>query len=41
MNMPLVWSAIVVASLTGSIIYALLVRLDRRLNFWHPSVRLP
>ena len=40
MNMPLVWSAIVVASLTGSLIYALLVRLDRRVNFWHPSVRL-
>lgn len=39
MNMPLVWSAIVVASIVGSIMYALLVRLDRRINFWHPSIR--
>ena len=40
MNMPLVWAAIVVASITGSIIYAFLVQLDRRVNFWHPSIRL-
>ncbi|NDY92121.1 ABC transporter permease, partial [Ideonella livida] len=39
MNMPLVWGAIVVASVTGSLAYALLVRLERRVNFWHPSVR--
>ena len=39
MNMPLVWSAIVVASIVGSIIYAALVRLERRINFWHPSIR--
>ena len=39
MNMALVWSAIVVASVTGSVAYALLVRLERRWAFWHPSVR--
>jgi len=39
MNMPLVWSAIVVAAVTGSVAYALLVQLERRAAFWHPSVR--
>ncbi len=39
MNMPLVWSAIVIASIVGSVMYALLVRLDARINFWHPSIR--
>jgi len=39
MNMPLVWGAIVVAAVTGSLAYALLVRLERRWAFWHPSVR--
>ena len=39
MNMPLVWSAIVVASITGSILYAVLVHFERRVNFWHPSIR--
>jgi len=39
MNMGLVWAAIVVASVTGSLAYALLVQLERRLAFWHPSVR--
>jgi NitT/TauT family transport system permease protein len=39
MNMALVWGAIVVAAVTGSVAYALLVRLERRWAFWHPSVR--
>lgn len=39
MNMPLVWSAIVVAAVTGSLAYAVLVQLERRAAFWHPSVR--
>lgn len=40
MNMALVWGAIVVAAVTGSVAYALLVRLERRVAFWHPSVRV-
>ena len=39
MNMPLVWSAIVVAAVTGSVAYAVLVQCERRAAFWHPSVR--
>ncbi|MEC5344096.1 ABC transporter permease [Brenneria populi] len=39
MHMPIVWAAIVVASVAGSLFYALLVWLERRVNFWHPSVR--
>jgi NitT/TauT family transport system permease protein len=39
MNMGLVWAAIVVAAVTGSLAYALLVLLERRWAFWHPSVR--
>lgn len=39
MNMPLVWAAVVVAAITGSVAYALLVALERRAAFWHPSVR--
>jgi hypothetical protein len=37
MNMSLVWGAIVVAAVTGSLAYALLVQLERRAAFWHPS----
>ena len=39
MNMSLVWAAVVVAAVTGSVAYALLVALERRAAFWHPSVR--
>jgi len=39
MNMGLVWGAIVVAAVTGSLAYALLVQMERRVAFWHPSVR--
>jgi len=39
MNMSLVWGAIVVAAVTGSLAYALLVQLERRVAFWHPSIR--
>lgn len=39
MHMPLVWGAIAVAAVTGSVAYAALVRLERRVAFWHPSVR--
>ena len=39
MNMGLVWGAIVVAAVTGSVAYALLVQLERRVAFWHPAIR--
>ena len=39
MNMSLVWGAIVVAAVTGSLAYALRVRLERHAAFWHPSIR--
>ncbi len=39
MNMTLVWAAVVVAAVTGTLAYALLARLERRAAFWHPSVR--
>lgn len=39
MNMTLVWAAIVVSAITGSVAYALLSRLERRVAFWHPSIR--
>jgi NitT/TauT family transport system permease protein len=39
MNMTLVWAAVVVAAITGSVAYALLVGLERRVTFWHPSIR--
>ena len=37
----LLWGAIVVAAVTGSVAYALLVQLERRVAFWHPSIRSP
>jgi NitT/TauT family transport system permease protein len=39
MNMPLVWASIVVAAVTGSLAYSLLVQWERKAAFWHPSVR--
>jgi NitT/TauT family transport system permease protein len=39
LNMALVWGTIVVAAVSGSAAYALLVQLERRWAFWHPSVR--
>ena len=39
MNMSLVWGAIVVSAITGSVLYVVLVKLERRAAFWHPSVR--
>ncbi len=39
MNMPLVWASIVVAAVVGSLAYSLLVQWERKVAFWHPSVR--
>ena len=39
LNLGLVWAAILVAALAGSLLYAGLGRLERRATFWHPSMR--
>jgi NitT/TauT family transport system permease protein len=40
LNMGLVWAAIVVAAVAGSLLYALLEWVERRSTFWHPSIRM-
>ena len=40
MNMGLVWATIVVAALSGTVIYALIEWMERKATFWHPSQRL-
>jgi NitT/TauT family transport system permease protein len=39
MSLDLVWAEIAVAALTGSLLYALLVVVERAVTFWHPSYR--
>jgi len=39
LNMGLVWAAILVAALAGSVLYGVLSWLERRATFWHPSIR--
>ena len=39
LNMGLVWAAILVAALAGSVLYGLLGWVERRATFWHPSIR--
>ena len=39
LNMGLVWAAILVAALAGSLLYGLLGWVERRATFWHPSIR--
>lgn len=39
LNMGLVWAAIFVAALAGSLLYGLLGWIERRVTFWHPSIR--
>ena len=40
MNMGLVWATIVVAALSGTVIYAVIEWMERKATFWHPSQRL-
>ena len=40
LNMGLVWAAILVAALAGSLLYGLLGWIERRATFWHPSIRM-
>lgn len=39
LNMGLVWAAILVAALAGSLLYGLLGWVERHVTFWHPSIR--
>ena len=39
LNMGLVWAAILVSALAGSLLYGLLSWVERRATFWHPSFR--
>ena len=39
LNMPVVWAAILVAAVSGSLLFALLAFVERRATFWHPSMR--
>lgn len=39
LNMGLVWAAILVAALAGSLLYGALGWVERRATFWHPSIR--
>ena len=39
LNMGLVWAAIFVAALAGSLGFGLLGWIERRATFWHPSIR--
>ena len=39
LNMGLVWAAIVVAAVAGSVLYGMLGWVERRATFWHPSFR--
>lgn len=38
-SLDLVWAEIAVAAVTGSLFYALLVLVERKTTFWHPSYR--
>ena len=39
MALDMVWAAIVVAALSGSALYGMLAYAERRITFWHPSIR--
>lgn len=40
LSLDMVWAEIVVASVAGSAFYGALAALERRMTFWHPSVRI-
>ena len=39
MAIDMVWATIAVAALAGSVFYGLLVLVERKMTFWHPSLR--
>ena len=39
LDLGLVWSAILVAALTGTLVYGIIALTEKTLTFWHPSQR--
>ena len=39
MNVDMVWAEIAVAAVAGSVFYGVVTLVERRVTFWHPSVR--
>jgi NitT/TauT family transport system permease protein len=39
LNIDMVWATIAIAALTGSMFYGVFALLERKLTFWHPSMR--
>lgn len=39
LQMDVVWSAILVGALAGTLTYGLIIAIERRLTYWHPSQR--
>ncbi len=39
LDLPMVWSAIVIAALSGTLFYGLIAFFEARATFWHPSQR--
>ena len=39
LSIDMVWATIVVAAVTGSLFYALVAGVERRVTFWHASYR--
>jgi len=39
LRIDMVWATIVVAAITGSLFYALVAGIERRVTFWHASYR--
>ena len=39
LSIDLVWGEIAVAALAGTAFYGAVARIERRVNFWHPSQR--
>jgi NitT/TauT family transport system permease protein len=39
MNVDMVWATITVAALAGSLFYGIVAFIERRVTFWHPSIR--
>ena len=39
MNLDMVWAEITVAALVGTITYGIITFIEKRLTFWHPSIR--